>query len=147
MTCDIINNDFMSGNHNVTKNFQNPAGLRSITIFSFAGISKIFTNTVKVINLEINSKNAIIDMTSRRRTTSNQQWKNVVYVKANICNFEQPRTNVVYFNVNLNNIRQRQNNAVIFNVDFHKVAKRRNNVVNMTIWKKVKKSNFESKTK
>ena len=145
MTCDIINNDFMSGNLNVTKNFQNPAGLWSITIFNFAGISKIFTNTVKVINLEINSKNAIIDMW--RRTTSNQRWNNVVYVKANICNFEQPRTNVVYFNVNLNNIRQRQNNAVIFNVDFHKVAKRRNNVVNMNIWKKVKKSNFESKMK
>ena len=73
MTCHIINNDFMSGNHNVKKNFKNPAGLRIITIFNFAGISKIFTNTVKVINLEINNKNAIIDMTSRRRTISNQQ--------------------------------------------------------------------------
>ena len=119
----------MSGNHNVKKNFKIPAGLRIITIFNFAGISKIFTNTVKVINLEINNKNAIIDMTSRRRTTSNQQWNNVVYVNANIYNFEQPRINVVYFNVNLNNVRQRQNNAVIFNVDFHKVAKRRN-----TLW-------------
>ena len=33
--------------------------LWSITIFNFADISKIFTNTIKVIFLEINFKDAI----------------------------------------------------------------------------------------
>ena len=59
MRYQIINRDFTSGNHNVMKDFQNPAGLRSITIFNFADISKIFTNTVKIIYLEIYNENAI----------------------------------------------------------------------------------------
>ena len=38
--------------------FQNPAGLQSIKICNFADISKILTNTIKVIYLEIKNKNA-----------------------------------------------------------------------------------------
>ena len=57
-------------------------------------------------------------MTSRRRTTSNQRWNNVVYV-----------------NVEIYNVEQRWNNIVIFNVDFHNVGQRRNSVANMAIWK------------
>ena len=60
-------------------------------------------------------------MTSRRRTTLNQRWYNVVYV-----------------NVEIYNVEQRWNNIVIFNVDFHNVGQRRNNVANMTISKKIK---------
>ena len=78
-----------------------------------------------------------VDMTSRRRTTSNQRWNNVVYVNVEIYNVEQRWNNVVFFNVELNNVRQRRNNVVIFNVDFHNVGQRRNNVANMTIWKKI----------
>ena len=76
-------------------------------------------------------------MTSRRRTTSNQRWNNVVYVNVEIYNVEQRWNNAVFFNVELNNVRQRRNN-VIFNVDFHNVGQRRNNVADMTIWKKNK---------
>ena len=57
-------------------------------------------------------------MTSRRRTTSNQRWNNVVYV-----------------NVEIYNVEQRWNNIVIFNVNFHNVGQRRNSVANMAIWK------------
>ena len=71
-----------------------------------------------------------VDMTSRRRTTSNQRWNNVVYVDVEIYN-------VVFFNVELNNVRQRRNNVVIFNVDFHSVGQRRKDVANMAIWKKI----------
>ena len=77
-------------------------------------------------------------MTSRRHTTSNQRWNNVVYVNVEIYNVQQRWNNVVYFNVELNNVRQRRNNVVIFNVDFHNVGQRRNNVANTTIWKKLK---------
>ena len=42
----------MPGNHNVTKDFQNSAGLRSVNI------SKFFNNAIKVIYLEINNENA-----------------------------------------------------------------------------------------
>ena len=83
-------------------------------------------------------------MTSRRRTTSNQRWNNVVYVNVEIYNVQQRWNNVVYFNVELNNVRQRRNNVVIFNVDFHNVGQRRNNVGNMTIWKK---KSLDSKAK
>ena len=62
---------------------------------------------------------------SRRGTTSNQHWINIVYV--------------VYFNVDMNNVRKRQNNVVIFNVEFYNISKRRNNVVNITASKKNKK--------
>ena len=82
-------------------------------------------------------------MTSRRRTTSNQRWNNVVYVNVEIYNVEQHWNNAVFFNVELNNVRQRRNNVVIFHVDFHNVGQRRNNVVDMTIWKKI---NLDSKT-
>ena len=61
-------------------------------------------------------------MTSRRRTTSNQLWNNVVYVNVEIYNVEQRRINVVCFNVDLNNVKQRRDNVVIFNVDFHNVG-------------------------
>ena len=40
--------------------FQNPAGLRGNKVFNFADISKIFTNTINVIYLNINNENAII---------------------------------------------------------------------------------------
>ena len=75
-------------------------------------------------------------MTSRRRTTSNQRWNNVVYFNVEMYNVEQRRINVVYFNVEMNNVRQRRNNALIFKADFHNIGQRRNNVANMTIWKK-----------
>ena len=77
-------------------------------------------------------------MTSRRRTTSNLRWNNVVYVNVEIYNVQQRRINVAYFNVDLNNVRQRRNNVVILNVNFHNVGQRRNNVANMTISKKIK---------
>ena len=86
-----------------------------------------------------------VDMTSRRRTMSNQRWNNVVYVNAEIYNVEQLWNNVVFFNVALNNVRQCRNNGVIFNVDFHNVGQRRNNLANMTIWKKY--ISLNSKTK
>ena len=77
-------------------------------------------------------------MTSRRRTTSNQRWNNVVYVNVGIYNVERRQINVVYFKVDLNNFRHWQNNIVIFNADFQ-------NVVNMTIKKKW--TNLEANTK
>ena len=83
-----------------------------------------------------------VEMTSRRRTTSNQRWNNVAYVNVGIYNVEQRRINVVYFNVDLNNVRQRRNNVVIFNVDLHNVEPRRNNVVNMTIKNKLRVKNI-----
>ena len=83
-------------------------------------------------------------MTSRRRTTSNQRWNNVVYVNVEIYNVEQRWNNVVYFNFELNNVRQRRNNVVVFNVDFHNVGQRRNNVANMTVSQKIK-PRFKSK--
>ena len=43
-------------------------------------------------------------MTSRRRTTSNQRWNNVVYVNVEIYNVEQRWNNAVFFNVELNNV-------------------------------------------
>ena len=61
-----------------------------------------------------------VDMTSRRRTTSNQRWNNVVYINVEIYNVEQCWNNIVCFNVELNNVRQR-----------------RNDIANMTIWKKI----------
>ena len=78
-----------------------------------------------------------VDMTSRRCTTSNQRWNNVVYVNVEIYNLEQRWNNIVFFNVELNNVTQRRNKVVIFNVDFHNVGKRRNDVANITIWKKI----------
>ena len=63
-------------------------------------------------------------MTSRRRTTSNQGWKNVVYINVEIYNVEQRPINVVHFNVDLNNVRQRRSNVVILNIDFHNVGQR-----------------------
>ena len=81
----------------------------------------------------------LVDVTSRRGTTSNQQWNNVVYFNIEMYNVEQCRINVVYFNVDMNNVRQRRNNIVIFNVKFYNVGKRRNNVVKMTASKKNKK--------
>ena len=87
-----------------------------------------------------------VDMTSRRRTTSNQRWNNFAYVSVEIYNIEQRWNNVVYFNVELNNVRQCRNNVVVFNVDFHNVGQRWNNVANMTISKKTQIS-LDSKAK
>ena len=55
-------------------------------------------------------RSCYVDMMSRRRTTSNQRWNNVVYVNVEICN-------VVYFSLDINNVAQCQNNIVIFNVE------------------------------
>ena len=74
----------------------------------------------------------LVDMTSRRRTTSNQRC---VSQRWNL----QRRVNVAYFNVVVNNVRQRGNNVVLFNVEFYNVGQRGNNVVKMTISKKNKK--------
>ena len=79
-------------------------------------------------------------MTSRRGTTSNQLWNDVIYVNVGIFNVEQRWINILHFNVDLN-VRQRQNNVVIFNVELHNVEPRRDNVGNMTI--KKWKINFE----
>ena len=84
-------------------------------------------------------------MTSRRRTTSNQRWSNVVYVNVEIYNVEQRWNNIVFLNVELNNVGQRRHNVAIFNVDFHNVGQLRNNLPNMTIWKKY--LSIDSKTK
>ena len=54
------------------------------------------------------------DVTSWRRTMSNQRRNNVVYVNVEIYNVEQRR-----INVDLHNVRR---NIVIFNVDFHNVG-------------------------
>ena len=71
-----------------------------------------------------------------RLITSNQRWKNVVYINDGIYNVEQRPISVAYFNVDLNNVRQRRNNFVIFNFQFYNVGEHRNNVVNMIIWRK-----------
>ena len=100
----------------------------------------------------------LVDTRSRRGTTSNQPWNNVVYFNVGIYNVELRLINVVYFNVDMNNVRQRRNNVVIFvdnlvfvdnlifvdnvdnleqrwinvvyfNVDMNNVRQRRNNVV------------------
>ena len=83
---------------------------------------------------------------SRRRTTLNQRWNNVVFVNVEIDNVEQRRINILHFKVDLSNVRQRRNKVAIFNVDFHNVGQCWSNVVNMTIWKKIKLS-LDSKTK
>ena len=68
-------------------------------------------------------------MTSRRRTTSNQRWNNVVYVNVEIYKVEQRRINVTYFHVDINNIRQYRNNIAIFHFEFYNLDQRQNNVV------------------
>ena len=85
----------------------------------------------------------LVDMTSRRRTTSNQRWNNVVYLNVGIYNVEQRRINVAYFNVDVNNVRQRRNNVVLFNFEFYNIGQCGNNVVKMTISKKNKKNHFK----
>ena len=60
MTCHNINNDFMSGNHNVTKDFSKPSRFKEHHSFQFSDISKILTNAIKVSYLVTNSENAII---------------------------------------------------------------------------------------
>ena len=67
----------------------------------------------------------LVDTTSRRRTTSNHRWKNVMCFNVGIYNVEQRWINVAYFNVDMDNIRQRWNNVVIFNIEFHNVGKNR----------------------
>ena len=83
-------------------------------------------------------------MTSRRGTTSNKHWNNVVYFSIGMYNVEQIRTHFVYFNADMNNIRLPRNNVVFFNLEFHNVGQRRNNVVKMTIPKKNKKKSFQN---
>ena len=73
-----------------------------------------------------------VDITSRRRTTSKQSWKNAVYVNFRIYHVEERRINVVYSNIDLNNVGQRGNKVLIFNVNFHNVGQCLNNV-NMII--------------
>ena len=53
----------MSGNHKVTKDFSKSGGLTWQHNFQFADISKIFTNNINVIYLNINNENAIISAT------------------------------------------------------------------------------------
>ena len=87
-----------------------------------------------------------VDMTSWRRTTSNQRWNNVACVNVEIYNIQQRSNNIIYFNVELNHVRQRRNNVVLFSVDFHNVGQRRNNIANMTNSKKdTNKPRFKSK--
>ena len=85
----------------------------------------------------------LVDMTSRRKTTLNQGWNNVVYFNVGIYNVEQHRINVVCFKVDMDNVRQLRNNVVIFKVDFHNVGQRQNNVVKMTIFEKNNKKSFQ----
>ena len=87
----------------------------------------------------------LVDTASRRGTTSNQRWNDVVYFHDGIYNVEQRRINVVYFSFDMNNARQRRNNAVIFNVEFHNVGKRWHNIVKMTISKKNKNKNISNR--
>ena len=112
---------------------------------------KIFAKEIPLIDWKYNPANIStsvprcfwVDMTSRRRTTSNQRWNNVVYVNVEIYNVEQRWNNAVFFNVELNNVRQRRNYVVIFNADFHNVGQRQNNVVE---WPFEKKLSLNSKT-
>ena len=50
----------MSGNHKVTKDFSKSGRLTWQHNFQFADISKIFTNNINVIYLNINNENDII---------------------------------------------------------------------------------------
>ena len=68
-----------------------------------------------------------------------QRQINVAYVNVEIFTVEQHRINV-NLNVDINNVIQRWNNVAIFNVVFLNVDQRRNNVVNITIWKKLKRT-------
>ena len=78
-------------------------------------------------------------MTSRRRTTSNQRWNNVVYVSVEIRNVEQH-----WNNVELNNVGQRQINVVIFNVIFTTLG---NVETTLRIWSFEKKYKHRFKNK
>ena len=79
-----------------------------------------------------------VSLKSRRRTTSNKRWNNVVYVNVVIYNVERRRINVVYFNVDINNNKKRCKNIAIFNLEFHDAVQHRNIVANMTTCKKLK---------
>ena len=68
-------------------------------------------------------------MTSRRGTTSNQRWNNVVYLNVGIYNVEQRRINVVLCPF------------VFFNVEFYNVGQHGNNSVKIAISKKNEKKN------
>ena len=83
-------------------------------------------------------------MMSRRRTTSNQRWKNVADVNVGIYNVDQRRINIVYFKDDLNNVRQRGNNVIIVNVDFRKLGSVE---TTLWIWPYEKKTNYEVNTK
>ena len=85
----------------------------------------------------------LVDMTSRRRPTSNQRWKNVAYLNVVIKNVKQCRIIVAYFNVDVNNVRQCRNSDVLFKVKFYNVGQRANNVVKITIAKMNKKNHFK----
>ena len=64
----------------------------------------------------------LVDVKSRRGTTSNERCNNVVYLNFGIYNVEQSRINVAHFNIDVNNIRQRGNNIVLFNVEFYNLG-------------------------
>ena len=70
-----------------------------------------------------------IDMMLQHRTTSNQLWSNVLYVKVEVLNIGQRQIMVVYFSSDINNVRQRWGNVVIFNLEFYNVDQSQNNVV------------------
>ena len=60
MTCHIINNDFMSGNYNIMKDFSKSTKFKEHYNFQFYWHQQTFNNAIKVIYLEINVENAII---------------------------------------------------------------------------------------
>ena len=86
----------------------------------------------------------LVGETSRGRTTSNQNWNNVVYVNLGIYNVEQLRINFVYFNVDINNVTQWQNKPHFQS----RVSPRwsmSKNVVKITISKKNNNNNNKKK--
>ena len=87
----------------------------------------------------------LVDTTSRRGTTSNKRWNNVLHFNVGIYNVRQRRINVEYFNVDMNNVRKHRNNFVIFQFEFHNVSKCRNNVEKVTISKKNKQKNVSNR--
>ena len=68
---------------------------------------ELFLNIYPVNISTLFQRCLLVDTTSRRGTTSNQRWNNILYFIAGIDNVEQRRINVVYFKVDMNNVRQR----------------------------------------
>ena len=68
---------------------------------------ELFLNIYPVNISTLFQRCLLVDTTSRRGTTSNQRWNNILYFIAGLDNVEQRRINVVYFKVDMNNVRQR----------------------------------------